>query len=136
LEGCSSWFYKLIVNLEVVVAPPSAYLFMTREHLRQGIEVAAQNCFDKPDGAYTGEISVSQLKDLGVTWTILGHSERRQLLCETDTFIASKTKSAIEGGIGVILCVGESLEVHIFYHYINCTDEVKAKRSWSNDRCG
>jgi len=97
-------------QVEVVVAPPALYLLLTREHLKKNIEVAAQNVYDKPDGAFTGEISVAQLKDSGITWTILGHSERRQLLGETDDFVASKVKACIDGGIGVILCCGESLE--------------------------
>jgi triosephosphate isomerase len=101
---------KLDENTEVVIAPPSLYLLLTREHLRKGIEVAAQNIFDKPNGAFTGEISAEQLKDSGITWTILGHSERRQVLQENDDFVASKTKTAVESGLGVILCCGESLE--------------------------
>lgn len=101
---------KLDPNVEVVIAPPSLYLLLAREHLRKGIEVAAQNVFDKPNGAFTGEISVDQLKESGITWTILGHSERRVILQEDDQFVASKTKAAIDGGLGVILCCGESLE--------------------------
>jgi len=101
---------KLDPDVEVIVAPPALYLLLTREHIKKGIEVAAQNVFDKPDGAYTGEISVAQLKDSGITWAILGHSERRQILHESDAFIANKTKAAINGGLGVILCCGESLE--------------------------
>ncbi|KAF2468897.1 Triosephosphate isomerase [Lindgomyces ingoldianus] len=101
---------KLDPNVEVVIAPPSLYLLLTREHLRKGLEVAAQNVFDKPNGAFTGEISVDQLKESGITWTILGHSERRVILQEDDQFVASKTKAAIDGGLGVILCCGESLE--------------------------
>lgn len=101
---------KLDENTEVVIAPPALYLLLTREHLRKGIEVAAQNVFDKPNGAFTGEISAEQLKDSGITWTILGHSERRQILQESDDFVASKTKAAIDGGLSVILCCGESLE--------------------------
>lgn len=97
-------------NTEVVIAPPALYLLLTREYLRSGIEVAAQNVFDKPDGAFTGEISVSQLKDSNITWTLLGHSERRVILQETDRFVADKTKAALDGGIGVILCCGETLE--------------------------
>ena len=93
-----------------MIAPPSLYLLLTREHLRKGIEVAAQNVFDKPNGAFTGEISVAQLKDSGITWAVLGHSERRVILQETDHFVANKTKSALDGGIGVILCCGETLE--------------------------
>ncbi|ORY15334.1 Triosephosphate isomerase [Clohesyomyces aquaticus] len=101
---------KLDPNVEVVIAPPSLYLLLAREHLRKGIEVAAQNVYDKPNGAFTGEISVDQLKESGITWTILGHSERRVILQEDDQFVASKTKAAIDGGLGVILCCGESLE--------------------------
>jgi triosephosphate isomerase len=101
---------KFDSNTEVVVAPPALYLLLTREHLRSGLEVAAQNVFDKPNGAFTGEISVSQLKDSGITWTLLGHSERRVILQESNDFVAKKTKTAIDGGIGVILCCGETLE--------------------------
>jgi len=101
---------KLDPNTEVVLSPPSLYLLLTREHLRQGIEVASQNVFDKPNGAFTGEISVDQLKDSGITWTILGHSERRVIIGEQDEFVATKTKAALDGGLGVILCIGESLE--------------------------
>jgi triosephosphate isomerase len=71
-------------SLEVVVAPPALYLLLAREHLRKGIEVAAQNVFDKPNGAFTGEISASQLKDSGITWTLTGHSERRTIIGEKD----------------------------------------------------
>ena len=98
------------VLIEVVIAPPTLYLLLAREHLRPGLEVAAQNVFDKPNGAFTGEISVDQLKESGITWAILGHSERRVILQETDDFVANKTKAAIDGGLGVILCCGESLE--------------------------
>jgi triosephosphate isomerase len=94
----------------VVIAPPALYLLLVREHLNPKIEVAAQNVFDKPNGAFTGEISVSQLKDSNITWTILGHSERRTILGESDAVVASKTKYATDGGIGVIWCCGESLE--------------------------
>jgi triosephosphate isomerase len=95
---------------EVVVSPPALYLPLVRETLRKEIEVAAQNVFDKPNGAFTGEISVSQLKDLDVNWAILGHSERRTILNESDEVISSKTKYATENGIKVIWCCGESLE--------------------------
>lgn len=98
------------LKLEVVIAPPALYLLLAREHLRPGLEVAAQNVFDKPNGAFTGEISVDQLKDSNITWTLLGHSERRVILQEDNAFVAAKTRAALDGGIGVILCVGESLE--------------------------
>ena len=86
------------------------YLLLAREHLDPSIEVAAQNVFDRPNGAFTGEISVAHLKDSGITWTILGHSERRTILKESDDTVACKSKAALDGGIGVIWCCGESLE--------------------------
>ncbi|KAM0249433.1 hypothetical protein ACHAP5_002822 [Fusarium lateritium] len=97
-------------NAEVVISPPAIYLPLVRETLRKEVEVAAQNVFDKPNGAFTGEISVSQLKDLDVNWAILGHSERRTILKESDETISSKTKYATENGLKVIWCCGESLE--------------------------
>jgi len=101
---------QLDPNVEVVVAPPALYLLLVRDQLKSSIEVAAQNVFDKPNGAFTGEISVSQLKDSNIGWTILGHSERRTILGESDEVVASKTKFATEGGVNVIWCCGESLE--------------------------
>lgn len=70
---------------EVVVAPSGLYLLLAREHLRKEIEVASQNVFDKPNGAFTGEISAEQLKDSGIGWTLIGHSERRVILGEDNT---------------------------------------------------
>jgi triosephosphate isomerase len=94
-----------------VIAPPALYLHLAKDELtKAGVEVSAQNVYDKPNGAFTGEISVAQLKDSGIHWTILGHSERRTLLGETDEVVASKTKAAVDGGVSVIWCCGESLE--------------------------
>ncbi|KAK5069225.1 triosephosphate isomerase [Lithohypha guttulata] len=130
---------KLDSNTEVVIAPPALYLLLTREHLAAGIEVAAQNVFDKPNGAFTGEISVSQLKDSNITWTILGHSERRTILQESDDFVATKTKSALDGGIGVILCCGESLEqreandtINVVTKQLEAVNKVIGKDGWKN----
>ncbi|CAF9928671.1 MAG: triosephosphate isomerase [Alectoria fallacina] len=95
---------------EVVIAPPGLFLLLVREHLKSEIEVCSQNVFDKPNGAFTGEISAEQLKDSKVGWALCGHSERRVVLKEQDDFVASKTKAALDGGLGVILCCGETLE--------------------------
>jgi len=101
---------KLDSNVEVVIAPPSLYLLLAREQAKPQLEVAAQNVFDKPNGAFTGEISAEQLKDANIKWTLIGHSERRQILKESDTFIASKVKAAVTANINVIFCCGETLE--------------------------
>ncbi|KAL5113551.1 triosephosphate isomerase [Pleosporales sp. CAS-2024a] len=128
---------KLDPNTEVVIAPPALYLLLAREQLRPGLQVAAQNMFDKPSGAFTGEISAEQLKDSGITWTILGHSERRTILNEDDAFVASKTKAALDCGLGVILCCGESLAQREANQTIDVvTAQLKAVadkvKDWSN----
>ncbi|EHY52849.1 triosephosphate isomerase [Exophiala dermatitidis] len=130
---------KLDPNTEVVVAPPSLYLLLAREHLAPHIEVAAQNVFDKPNGAFTGEISAQQLKDSNITWVVLGHSERRTILREDDDFVASKTKTALDSGINVILCCGESLEerekgvtVDVVTRQLQAVNKVIGKDGWKN----
>jgi triosephosphate isomerase len=69
---------------EVVISPPALYLLLAREIANEKIGISAQNVFDKPNGAFTGEISVQQLREANINWTILGHSERRVILKETD----------------------------------------------------
>lgn len=97
-------------GLEVVVAPPAIYLLHVQEKLQAPTQVSAQNCFTTASGAFTGEISPNQLKDAQIHWVILGHSERRSMFGDTDKFVAEKVKAAVEAGLGVIACVGESLE--------------------------
>ncbi|WVQ99855.1 triose-phosphate isomerase [Kwoniella sp. CBS 9459] len=97
-------------SAEVVVAPPALYLLKIKEELKPPAQVSAQNSYTAKSGAFTGEISPDQLKDAGVHWVILGHSERRSLFGDTDKLVADKTKAAIEAGLAVIACIGESLE--------------------------
>ena len=73
------------------------------------IKISSQNVYFEKPGAHTGEISVEQLKEDDIHWTILGHSERRQS-GETDEVVARKTKVALDGGLNVILCIGESAD--------------------------
>ncbi|KAI8065130.1 triosephosphate isomerase [Gongronella butleri] len=95
---------------EVVVAPPAIYVDRVRSNLKKDIGVAAQNSYVKASGAYTGEISPEQLKDLGIDWVILGHSERREYFAENDKFVGEKTAHALNAGVKVIACIGEKLE--------------------------
>lgn len=74
------------------------------------ISVGAQNLFYEKSGAYTGEVSADMLKDLGVKYVIIGHSERRQYFGETDFTVNKKVLAALEAGLHPIICVGESLE--------------------------
>jgi len=97
-------------NTEVVVAPPTIYLLAVQAVAKSNIKVSAQNVYSVASGAYTGEISATMLKDVGIKWTLLGHSERRTLFGDTDELVAQKTKFALDTGISVILCVGETLD--------------------------
>ncbi|KAF8884417.1 triose phosphate isomerase [Gymnopilus junonius] len=95
---------------EVVIAPPSIYLVPVSQLVRKDVKVAAQNSYFKDSGAFTGEISPKQLVDAGIPYVILGHSERRTLFFETSALVATKTRAAIDAGLKVILCIGETLE--------------------------
>ncbi|KAA1472709.1 triose phosphate isomerase [Dentipellis sp. KUC8613] len=97
-------------NTDVVIAPPSLYLIPALEGIRKDVKIAAQNCYYQTGGAYTGEISATQLHDAGIPFVILGHSERRSLFHETPDLVARKARTALDSGLSVILCVGETLE--------------------------
>ncbi len=98
-------------NAKVMIAPPFVTIPAVVEAVKgSDIIVAAQNMSDHLSGAYTGEVSAEMLKDLGVTTVILGHSERRAYYGETDAFINAKLRLALEQGMDVVLCVGETLE--------------------------
>lgn len=88
-------------DIDVVVAPPFIFLDWVRAHINDQYHVAAQNCWVKSDGAFTGEISAEMLKDAAVPWVITGHSERRSLCGESNTFVGQKTGHALEVGLKV-----------------------------------
>ncbi|KAF9385238.1 triosephosphate isomerase [Mortierella sp. AD011] len=97
-------------NVEIVVSPPFVYLDQVRKSVRKDVAVAGQNCYSKASGAYTGEVAAEMLKDLGIEWVILGHSERREIFKETDDEIGQKVAHALKAGLKVMACVGEKLE--------------------------
>ncbi|KAG6531013.1 triosephosphate isomerase, cytosolic [Zingiber officinale] len=96
--------------VEVVVSPPFVFLPLVKSVLRPDFHVAAQNCWVKKGGAFTGEVSAEMLVNLGIPWVILGHSERRLLLSESNEFVGDKVAYALSKGLKVIACVGETLE--------------------------
>lgn len=94
----------------VVVAPVSIHIGSVTALLNDKIKVSAQNVSATGKGAYTGEVSCEQLKDFGIAWTLIGHSERRTLYGETDAVVAAKVALAQELGLNTIVCIGELLE--------------------------
>src|SRR2546423_1925086 len=97
-------------RVRVAVCPPFPYLFAVGEALRGGnVALGAQNAFHEKEGAFTGEVSPTMLVDAGCKYVILGHSERRHKLGETDAFINRKVHAALAAGLQVIPCGGETL---------------------------
>lgn len=97
--------------VDLAVAPPLVYLAAVGEVLKGSkIALAAQNMFYEDNGAYTGETSGAMLKDVGCRYVILGHSERRHVIGETDELVNRKVLKALTDGLEPILCVGELLE--------------------------
>lgn len=106
------------IDIEVVVCPPFVYLEVVKNALSKvnptlsekcGVKLGAQNCFFEENGAFTGEISPTQLAEF-CSYVILGHSERRQFLKETDEDISKKVKGALNAGLFPIVCLGETKE--------------------------
>jgi len=93
---------------EVIVSPVFIHIPYVMSAIKNKVQVAAQNASATAFGAYTGEIAPQQLKDLGINWAILGHSERRQYYGENDEIVAQKTKLALANKLSVILCCGET----------------------------
>lgn len=99
-------------HCEVIIAPVFVHLKTVADRLEgSNVKVAAQNCsFETKQSANTGEVSAQMLKDVGASYVIVGHSERRQFYGETDESVNKKTKAALGAKLSAIVCVGESLE--------------------------
>ena len=96
-------------EVEVLLCPSFVSLAAVSDAVKgTGIEVGAQDCFYEESGAYTGEVSVGMLKDVEVSFVILGHSERRHVIGEGDELINKKLLKVLDGDLKVILCVGET----------------------------
>ena len=94
-------------DVDVVLCPPFVSLAVAVD---SGRTVYAQNVHWEAQGAYTGEVSPEMLRELGVEGALVGHSERRQLFGESDETVARRARTALQAGLGVIACVGETLE--------------------------
>ena len=98
-------------KVEVVVAPNNLHIGAAQQALAGSqVQLSAQNCSLYGNGAFTGETSATMLKDFGLNWVILGHSERRHVFGESDQVVASKVKAALDQDLNVMACIGEKLD--------------------------
>lgn len=103
---------KNVANLDIVLCAPFTALYALKDELEKSIvRLGAQNMAWADEGAYTGEISAQMLRDVGCSYVILGHSERREMFGETDQEIAGKVRKALAAGLTPILCCGENLNL-------------------------
>jgi triosephosphate isomerase len=98
-------------EVNIVICPPFTSLQTAVQYSQDtNIKIGSQNVYWEKSGAYTGEVSISMLKDIGVEYCIIGHSERRALFCETDETVNKKIKAVLSNNLIPIVCVGETLE--------------------------
>ena len=104
---------NLALHQKVIFAVPYPYLIMTRSEVEEefNYEAAAQNCSEKKSGAYTGETSAEMLHSIGVSYCIVGHSERREYFGENNKMLTEKVNRCLENSITPIFCCGESLNI-------------------------
>ena len=113
----------LAEKIDIILAPPFTALDAVGDELRGSrVMLAAQNVFWEERGAFTGEISPGMLADAGCSWVIIGHSERRHILRETDEMVRMKIGASLKAGLRVIVCVGETLGERAEGHTIKAVD--------------
>lgn len=116
-EEANALFDEISSNLSgsdeplVLVFPPSIFLRELSKKSSKTVAIGAQNFYPKEKGAFTGEISVTQVQDCGATHVLIGHSERRAYFQETDSFLKEKVESALAYKLGIVFCCGEPLEI-------------------------
>lgn len=114
-------------NIRVMAAPSFVNLYPSIEAAKNSkIEIVAQNIYQETSGAFTGETSATMLTAIGVKTTIIGHSERRTLFNETDELLADKVNTALENGLEIIFCFGETLKDRkTENHYLEVGSQIK-----------
>ena len=113
-KACAEEFKSLLPRTkwcDIVLCVPAVDISTAVRAFKDSrVAVGAQNLFYEKSGAYTGEVSADMLRDLGVKYVIVGHSERRAMFGETDAIVAKKVRAALDAGLSPIICVGESLD--------------------------
>jgi triosephosphate isomerase len=100
-----------VKEVDMAICPSFVNLSMAIEGVKDSeVKIGAQNCYYLEEGAYTGEIAPHMLKNMGCTYCIIGHSERRQYFHDTNSLVNQKAKALLKAGVTPILCVGETLE--------------------------
>jgi len=100
-----------IDGADLLLLPPAPYVRQLAEALANGaVGIGVQNVHSEQSGAFTGELSAEMARDLGATWCLAGHSERRTLFGETDEMTGRKVAAALRAGLAPLVCVGESLD--------------------------
>lgn len=111
--------YPFSERNSVILFPPSPYLYLFLQKANRNIHYGSQNLYFEESGAFTGEISADMAKNLGSTFSIVGHSERRDIFKESDEMICKKVKVCIRSGIRPVLCIGECLHDRKIEKYTN-----------------
>lgn len=113
LDGLVKEDISITPGREVVIAVPFPFLMLAKEKLKNsiGFKVAAQNCYSKPSGAFTGEVSVVMLESIAVDYVIVGHSERREIFGEDNKMLSQKVDACLANNVKPIFCCGEPLQI-------------------------
>lgn len=112
VEGIINGLPENHLSAEIIVAPTMISLALAKDWVSGSpIELAAQNCHQEKNGAYTGEVSAEMISAAGVNYVILGHSERREYFNESEALLTQKINAALNAGLKVIFCMGEPLEI-------------------------
>ena len=125
-------------NTQLCIAPPNIYLQNCKTFLAHLFSICAQNISQFDDGPYTGEVSAKQIKDLGIDWTIIGHSERRKYFNEDENIIGKKIDQALKYKLNFILCVGDDKDgkenncFEIIKKQLNTAFEKIKNNNWDN----
>ena len=125
---------------ELCIAPPNIYLSTCLKFLAHLYHISSQDISQYDNGPYTGEVSAKQIKDLGIDWTIIGHSERRKYFNENETVIGKKIEKALENKLNIILCIGDNKEAKennksfeiIKMQLDTCFKNIKNNNNWEN----